>query len=235
MSTCEMLAVIRDADRERAEARRIGGSCSSSDLRALLALPAYPEANAPLPERPAPAYCHWIESLERLVLPKTAEAQMPAQGAQDAAERGGRRRRARTPCGVPQERGRRRPRRASCRDRASRRFGTGDPQRGKRPQQHCRASAAVPGRHPLAGGGADAWRAAPGAPARPEPARFRSNVVQLVAHRHGRGPGRRRHPPGRPLLGRSPQEVGHQLRLHVVRDHRDRAWRCDSRGAASAW
>ena len=89
MSTCEMLAVIRDADRERAEALRDRRELLLSDLRALLALPAYPEANAPLPERPAPAYCHWIESLERLVLPKTAEAQLPAQGAQDAAERGG--------------------------------------------------------------------------------------------------------------------------------------------------
>ena len=89
MSTCEMLTVIRDADRERAEALRDRRELLLSDLRALLALPAYPEANAPLPERPAPAYCHWIESLERLVLPKTAEAQVPAQGAQDAAERGG--------------------------------------------------------------------------------------------------------------------------------------------------
>ena len=89
MSTCEMLTVIRDADRERAEALRDRRELLLSDLRALLALPAYPEANAPLPERPAPAYCHWIESLERLVLPKTAEAQVPAQGAQDAAEHGG--------------------------------------------------------------------------------------------------------------------------------------------------
>ncbi len=84
MSTCEMLAVIRDADRERAEALRDRRELLLSDLRTLLALPAYPEANAPLPERPAPAYCHWIESLERLVLPKTAEAQVPAQGAQGA-------------------------------------------------------------------------------------------------------------------------------------------------------
>ena len=88
MSTCEMLAVIRDADRERAEALRDRRELLISDLRGLLALPAYPEANAPLPERPAPAYCHWIESLERLVLPKTAEAQVPAQGAQGAEAQG---------------------------------------------------------------------------------------------------------------------------------------------------
>jgi lipopolysaccharide export system permease protein len=88
MSTCEMLAVIRDADRERAEALRDRRELLLSDLRTLLALPAYPEASAPLPERPAPAYCHWIESLERLALPKTAEAQVPAQGAQGAGARG---------------------------------------------------------------------------------------------------------------------------------------------------
>ncbi len=88
MSTCEMLAVIRDADRERAEALRDRRELLLSDLRTLLALPAYPEANAPLPERPAPAYCHWIESLERLVLPKTAEAQVPAQGAQGSETQG---------------------------------------------------------------------------------------------------------------------------------------------------
>jgi lipopolysaccharide export system permease protein len=80
MSTCEMLAVIRDADRERAEALRDRRELLLADLRTLLALPAYPQDNASLPDRPAPAYCHWIESLERLVLPKTAEAQAPAQG-----------------------------------------------------------------------------------------------------------------------------------------------------------
>jgi len=88
MSTCEMLTVIRDADRERAEALRDRRELLLNDLRTLLELPAYPEASAPLPERPAPAYCHWIESLERLVLPKTAEAQVPAQGAQGALGRG---------------------------------------------------------------------------------------------------------------------------------------------------
>jgi lipopolysaccharide export system permease protein len=80
MSTCEMLAVIRDADRERDEAIRERRDLLLGDLRTLLDLPPYPERNS-LPDRPAPAYCHWIESVEHLVLPKTAEAQEAAQGA----------------------------------------------------------------------------------------------------------------------------------------------------------
>jgi lipopolysaccharide export system permease protein len=80
MSTCEMLTVIREADRERDEAIRERRDLLLGDLRSLLDLPPYPEPNS-LPDRPAPAYCHWIESLERLVLPRTAEAQEPAQEA----------------------------------------------------------------------------------------------------------------------------------------------------------
>jgi lipopolysaccharide export system permease protein len=78
MSTCEMLAVIRDADRERDEAVRERRDLLLGDLRSLLALPPYPEPNS-LPDRPVPAYCHWIESLTRLILPRTAEAQVGAQ------------------------------------------------------------------------------------------------------------------------------------------------------------
>jgi lipopolysaccharide export system permease protein len=87
MSTCEMLAVIHDADRERAEAVRDRRQLLLGDLRTLLTLPAYPEANASLPDRPAPAYCQWLESLEHLVIPKTAEAQTPAQATQGAEAR----------------------------------------------------------------------------------------------------------------------------------------------------
>jgi lipopolysaccharide export system permease protein len=87
MSTCEMLAVIRDADRERDEAIRERRDLLLGDLRSLLDLPPYPERNS-LPDRPVPAYCHWIESVERLVLPKTAEAQVPAQGTQEEAKQG---------------------------------------------------------------------------------------------------------------------------------------------------
>ncbi|MBW8838691.1 MAG: LptF/LptG family permease, partial [Gemmatimonadetes bacterium] len=55
MSTCEMLTVIRDADRERAEALRDRRELLLADMRTLLALPAYPQDNASLPDRPAPA------------------------------------------------------------------------------------------------------------------------------------------------------------------------------------
>jgi lipopolysaccharide export system permease protein len=78
MSTCEMLQVIREADREHDEAVRQRKDLLLDDLRSLLGLPPYPQPNS-LPDRPAPAYCHWIESVEHLVLPKTAEAQEGAQ------------------------------------------------------------------------------------------------------------------------------------------------------------
>ena len=146
MSTCEMLTVIRDADRERAEALRDRRELLLSDLRALLALPAYPEANAPLPERPAPAYCHWIESLERLVLPKTAEAQVPAQGAQDAAEYGGAEAQGqdtvRRPAGA-------RPKASAPRELP----GQGKPAvRDRRPAAGKAPPTALPGQHPVPGG-----------------------------------------------------------------------------------
>ena len=146
MSTCEMLAVIRDADRERAEALRDRRELLLRDLRALLALPAYPEANAPLPERPAPAYCHWIESLEHLVLPKTAEAQGPAQGAQEAAERGGAEAQGqdtvRRPAGA-------RPKASAPRELP----GQGKPAvRDRRPAAGKAPPTALPGQHPVPGG-----------------------------------------------------------------------------------
>jgi lipopolysaccharide export system permease protein len=87
MSTCEMLAVIRDADRERDEAIRERHDLLLGDLRSLLDLPPYPESKS-LPDRPAPVYCHWIESLEHLVLPRTAEAQEGAQTQDTARTRG---------------------------------------------------------------------------------------------------------------------------------------------------
>jgi lipopolysaccharide export system permease protein len=88
MSTCEMLAVIHDADRERAETIRDRRELLLGDLRTLLALPAYVVRNNSLPDRPTPAYCRWIESLEHLVLPKPVEAQTPARSA-GAEGRGG--------------------------------------------------------------------------------------------------------------------------------------------------
>jgi lipopolysaccharide export system permease protein len=125
MSTCEMLAVIRDADRERDEAIRERRDLLLKDLRSLLVLPPYPEPKS-LPDRPAPAYCHWIESLERLVLPRTAEAQEGAQAqGQDSAHRSAPR--ARKPAVLP---------------------GQGVPAQGKAPAQGVHGT---PGTPPLQG------------------------------------------------------------------------------------
>jgi lipopolysaccharide export system permease protein len=81
MSTCEMLDVIRDADREEREAQRDRRHLVVDDLRILLALPRPPEADTGLAMHTAPAYCGWMQSLRTLVLPKTAEAQGAAQSA----------------------------------------------------------------------------------------------------------------------------------------------------------
>jgi len=81
MSTCEMLDVIRDADREETEARRDRRELLLGDLRTLLALPPPTEADTSLHLAPIPAYCGWIQSVQELILPKTAEAQSAAQSA----------------------------------------------------------------------------------------------------------------------------------------------------------
>jgi hypothetical protein len=79
MSTCEMLDVIRDADREEIEAREDRRDMLLDDLRTLLALPPLPESHAPPGPQRAPAYCGWVESIQELVLPRTVEAQAAAQ------------------------------------------------------------------------------------------------------------------------------------------------------------
>jgi lipopolysaccharide export system permease protein len=79
MSTCEMLDVIRDADREETEALRDRRELLLGDLRSLLALPPVAPAVTAVPMAPAPAYCGWIQRLQDLVLPRTAEAQGGAQ------------------------------------------------------------------------------------------------------------------------------------------------------------
>ncbi len=79
MSTCEMLDVIRDADREETEALRDRRELLLGDLRTLLALPALAEADTSLHPAPIPAYCGWIQSVQELILPRTAEAQGAAQ------------------------------------------------------------------------------------------------------------------------------------------------------------
>jgi lipopolysaccharide export system permease protein len=79
MSTCEMLDVIRESNRERREAVRDRSELLRNDLRALLALPQLPPPERAEPDRPLPAYCRWMESVQALVLPKTASAQTPTQ------------------------------------------------------------------------------------------------------------------------------------------------------------
>jgi lipopolysaccharide export system permease protein len=78
MSTCEMLTVIRAADVEAAEALRERREMLLGDLRSLLGLPPFAAPDSLAPRNP-PLYCRWLESVQELVLPKTAEAQAPAQ------------------------------------------------------------------------------------------------------------------------------------------------------------
>jgi lipopolysaccharide export system permease protein len=79
MSTCEMLDVIRESRREGREALRDRSELLRNDLRALLALPQLPPPESTRPDSPRPVYCRWVESVQELVLPKTASAQTPAQ------------------------------------------------------------------------------------------------------------------------------------------------------------
>ena len=80
MSTCEMMNVIQDARNQQDAARRDRTTLVENDLRNLLVLP---PVFRPAPREPAskpPAYCGWLQSLQTLVLPKTAKAQTSAQG-----------------------------------------------------------------------------------------------------------------------------------------------------------
>jgi lipopolysaccharide export system permease protein len=80
MSTCEMLQVISEADREEVEARRDRRELLRDDLRELLALPPLPKADTLPPPKPLPRYCGWMRRVQDLILPMTAEAQSSAQG-----------------------------------------------------------------------------------------------------------------------------------------------------------
>jgi lipopolysaccharide export system permease protein len=85
MSTCEMLTVIRGADVEVAEARQDRRELLLGDLRALLELPPLSPPDS-VTQKGLPGYCRWIESVQTLVLPKTAEAQAPAQTPRPAVQ-----------------------------------------------------------------------------------------------------------------------------------------------------
>jgi lipopolysaccharide export system permease protein len=78
MSTCEMLSVIREAEREEREARRDRAELLRSDLRSLLALPTLPPPSQAEPLQPLPTYCQAIEKARTLVIPRTLSAQTAA-------------------------------------------------------------------------------------------------------------------------------------------------------------
>jgi lipopolysaccharide export system permease protein len=80
MSTCQMLALVRDSAAAVRAARARSRGLLERDLQNLLGLsPAASLETPAAPPRPLPAYCGWVEWLGRLLLPETAEAQEPAQ------------------------------------------------------------------------------------------------------------------------------------------------------------
>ena len=79
MSTCEMLAVVREAKEEQVEARRERGELVVHDLRMLLALPPLPPQPSQKPDSTRGGYCNWLKSVQELILPGTVKAQTPAQ------------------------------------------------------------------------------------------------------------------------------------------------------------
>ncbi len=79
MSTCEMLAVVRDAKWEQVEARRERTELVVHDLRALLALPSISRLPVGRPDSTSSGFCSWFKAVEKLILPGTVEAQAPAQ------------------------------------------------------------------------------------------------------------------------------------------------------------
>ena len=79
MSTCEMLAVIQEARTDRRGAVHDRDEMLLNDLRGLLALrPVGPPPPDGAEDR-LPAYCSWIDRVQGIVSPRTAEAQTPAQ------------------------------------------------------------------------------------------------------------------------------------------------------------
>jgi lipopolysaccharide export system permease protein len=79
MSTCEMLSVIHEADDEKVQAQQDRDKLARDDLRKLLALPPLPPHEWEQAPSPLPGYCHMLDKVQALVLPKTAEAQGVAQ------------------------------------------------------------------------------------------------------------------------------------------------------------
>ena len=77
-STCEMLGVVRIAERDEAQAASDHAALLDRDLRFLLSLPAAaPRDTVPL--RESRGYCAWGLQLRNLALPRTAKAESPTQ------------------------------------------------------------------------------------------------------------------------------------------------------------
>jgi lipopolysaccharide export system permease protein len=77
MSTCEMLAVIREAHAEQRGATRDRRELLVGDLRALLTLPPVAPPPADQSVEGPPAYCRWLERVQG-VFPKTDDDTIPA-------------------------------------------------------------------------------------------------------------------------------------------------------------
>ena len=75
MSTCEMLEVIDEARKQQEEARRERAALVENDLRLLLNLPMVSTTSEARPDTTRKGYCGWFQSIQRLILPKSAEAQ----------------------------------------------------------------------------------------------------------------------------------------------------------------
>jgi lipopolysaccharide export system permease protein len=82
LSSCEMLDVVRDADREKARADRDRRQLLRRDMRELLALPPTSDTLAPAPV--ADDYCVWVDRVRAKLMPIGAAAEQPsaAQGRQ---------------------------------------------------------------------------------------------------------------------------------------------------------
>ena len=218
MSTCEMLAVIRDARTDERSATRIARAAAGRPA-VLLHLPALP---SPPPDTVAPRRRPTAADStgRRGPCPKTAEPPPPAQppgtrwpsrgraghgrqaahaGARADAHAGAER-----PAAPPRARRRSSPARQPVPAGSALRQEPGPVPLQARPP------VGRPGQRPRPGRA----QAAAGCP-KPVSCAQLSNWAQ-VATAADRAD--RRRPPGRPVRGRGPQEVVHQLRLHLVRD-----------------
>ena len=86
MSTCEMLDVIREADQEEVEAGGTGGSSCVTTCAPSWRCPRYPTTDTMPGRSRCPVYCGWMERVQGLVLPRTAEAQSSTQGQAQATQ-----------------------------------------------------------------------------------------------------------------------------------------------------